>query len=279
MGEFFVGLDLGQARDRTAVVVMERVEYFPPVPPPPSFPRRRGAYLLEPPRRSAPPPPPPPPLPERHYHVRHGERLRPGTPYPAVVERVRSILDVLVGERCLLVDATGVGRPVVDLFEAARIYPLAITLTAGESAVQEGSRYRVPKRDLVTAVEVLLQEHRLKIGRDVRDREALVDELLSFRASVSAAGRDSYAAEGSGHDDLVIALALACWRGLDTESQPPRLPTIGISEQYQDRDEADARWIGDPDNRYRHGYEGRGSRFIPGCRGISGPTYMPFRFR
>ena len=289
MVDLLVGVDLGQARDRTAIVVVERLVYTPPTPPAPPppetspVPPRRKRYLLDqsPPLVwPVPPPAPPPPEPELRYHVRHGERLRLGTPYPRVVERVRWILDNLGADAALVVDATGVGRPVVDLFETARVYPIAVTITAGEAMVQDGHRYRVPKRDLVTSIEVLLQERRLKIGRDVPDSTAIVDELLSFRAGVSTSGRTSFGAEGASHDDLVIALGLACWFGRLSEARRPGGLTRGISERWEDRDDRDALWLGDPEYRYLHGYRGGGSRFVGGgCGGISPPRSMPFRFR
>jgi hypothetical protein len=296
---FLIGLDLGQQRDPSALVIVEAVDWTPPPPAPPCPsppeplsappPRRKRRFLLDSPapgpiipiamqgRDPAPPVPPPSP-PERRYHVRHSERPRLGTPYPVVVEHVGRVLAALRGDRTLIVDATGVGRPVVELFEAARIYPVAVTLTSGETAVQEGSRFRVPKRDLVTTVEVLLQERRLKIGQDAPGREALVDELLSFRASVTAQGRDTFGAEGGSHDDLVIALALACWYGHQTERRPATSPTVGISQPWEDLDDPDALWLGDPEYRFGHGYQGGGSRFIGGgCGGISPPRYIRFR--
>jgi hypothetical protein len=286
VSELFVGIDLGQARDHTAIVVVERVDYIPPpasLPDPPVQRMRKVKFLLDqrapipwPPR----PPASPPPKPELRYNVRHGERLRLGTPYPEAVKRVRWILDNLGADAALVVDATGVGRPVVDLFEAARVYPVAVTITAGEAMVQDGYRYRVPKRDLVTSIEVLLQERRLKIGRDIPDSGAIVDELLSFRASVAASGRDTFGAEGAGHDDLVIALGLALWFGRLSETRPPRGPSKGVSERYEDQDDRDALWLGDPEYQHAFGYHGGGSRFIGGgCGGITSPRYTPFRFR
>jgi hypothetical protein len=294
MGDFLIGLDLGQSRDPSAIVIVEAVDWTPlpaaPADPPrPSSPQRRRRFLLgmlpDPPTLPIaipgrePKPPPPAPLPsERRYLVRHCERPRLGTPYPAVVERVARILETLHGSRTLIVDATGVGRPVIDLFEAAGIYPIAVTLTAGEIATQDGGRFRVPKRDLVTSIEVLLQERRLKIGERAREREALVDELLSFRAGVTTKGRDTFGAAGTAHDDLVIALSLACWYGRQTERRPASPPTVGISQPWEDRDDPDALWMGDPQCRYAYGYHGGGSRFIGGgCGGISPPRYMRFR--
>ena len=80
---FCAGLDLGQRRDYTAIVVVERRD------------QRQGFS---------------PPV----FHsvaVRHVERLPLGTPYPQVVERVRTIVrsNSMPGGCSLTVDATGVG--------------------------------------------------------------------------------------------------------------------------------------------------------------------------
>jgi threonine dehydrogenase-like Zn-dependent dehydrogenase len=170
---YFLGLDLGQKRDYSAVVVVERVDH------------RRAFQGTE----------------FEKLNVRYVERLPLGTPYPVVVERMREIVqsDELCGDCALAVDATGVGVPVVDMLRAARLgcEVMAVTITGGgrESA---GS---VPKRDLLAGVEVLLEKGQLRIGK-VREAARLGRELMAMRT-----GKD-----GGEHDDLVIALALACWR-------------------------------------------------------------------
>jgi hypothetical protein len=127
---WFVGVDLGQAQDFTAVAAVERVaEQF-------------------------------------GYHqywtlrLRHLERMALGTPYPAMVRRVCEIVrsGELAGRCHLVVDATGVGRPVVDLLREARTgcRILPVTITGGDAESVEGGYYRTPKRDLVTGVQVLL---------------------------------------------------------------------------------------------------------------------------
>jgi hypothetical protein len=64
----------------------------------------------------------------------------------------------------------------------------------------------VPKRDLMAEVLMLLEQGQLKIG-NLREGSRLVRELMDVRESSGRVG-----ANGAGeHDDLVIALALACW--------------------------------------------------------------------
>lgn len=122
-----------------------------------------------------------------HYHLRHLERFRLGTPYPAVVERVRELMrtEILAGQTSLVVDATGVGAPVVGLLRQACDAVNSITITGGDTVGREASDYRVPKRDLVSTVQVLLQTERLRIASGLPEAETLMKELLNFRVKIT----------------------------------------------------------------------------------------------
>ena len=153
--------------------------------------------------------------------LRHVERVPLGTPYPQVVARVRDIArsQELAGRCSLAVDATGVGAPVVEMLRAAQVgcEISAVTITSGErehsSSGPGGLLWSVPKQDLLMGVQVLLERGELRIARRMRDAGPLVKELLDMRLSTGQNGRVKMGADGYGeHDDLVIALALACWR-------------------------------------------------------------------
>jgi hypothetical protein len=117
----------------------------------------------------------------------------------------------LRGATELVIDATGVGRPVVDMIRQAKLEPVAITIHGGDAVTFENG-WRVPKRDLVSIVQVLLQTDRLKFAADLPIVGTLVQELLAFRVKISEAGHDSYGSWREGaHDDLVLALACAVW--------------------------------------------------------------------
>jgi hypothetical protein len=150
--------------------------------------------------------------------VRHLERFELGTKYTDVVDsvaaRVRSEpLRLMPG--VLLVDKTGVGAAVLDSFTHARIGAVAITLHGGSSVTRDPQRagYRVPKRDLITVTQVLLQNGRLKIANRLPDAEILKKELLNFRVKIDPkTAHDSYEHwRESDHDDLVLAVSMAAW--------------------------------------------------------------------
>lgn len=205
-----IGLDLGQARDYSALVVTERLEVFTGRSKRSAF----GEEMAD--------------LDERH-EVRHIERFQLGTPYPAVVDRVSQLMDEreLRGTSLLVLDATGVGRAVADLFKDAYrqgrlgdYWPKTVTITGG----RETSGLNVPKRELVSRVQSLLQTGRLAIDPALDHAEVLKRELLAFRAKITSKGNDTYEAHREGdHDDLVLALALSCWRA--HRHAPPRYVT------------------------------------------------------
>ena len=195
ISEFFVGLDLGQKRDFSAFCLVERrVEMFDAKDP------VTWNFL----RRT-------------RFHLRHLGRVPLGTPYPEVVERMVTMMQspALRGRCELVVDATGVGGPVVDLLRAARLGcpVVAVTITGGDAAVQVGTAWKVPKRDLILGLQVMFETGEVEIAGGIPETEKFVKELMGTQVKVSAAGHDSYGSWRDGeHDDLVLAAALGCWR-------------------------------------------------------------------
>jgi hypothetical protein len=115
----------------------------------------------------------------------------------------------------LLVDKTGVGAAVLDSFTHAGIGAVAITLHGGSSVTRDPQRagFRVPKRDLVTVTQVLLQNGRLRVASGLPETETLKKELLNFRVKIDPkTAHDSYEHwRESEHDDLVLAVSMAAW--------------------------------------------------------------------
>ena len=205
-----IGLDLGQATDFTALAVLERPHVVPHAP----IEQRR------------------PP-----YSVLHLRRFPPATPYPEMIAEVRDLMNTppLPGA-VLVIDETGVGWAVVQLVReglqnqvVGTFHP--ITLSAGheETITQNGTHY-VPKKELVGALQALLQTRRLRIPQSLPDAALLVKEMANFKAKITlaqAAEVDSW--RDGQQDDLVLAVALAAWageKGVPPLYDPPEYPTI-----------------------------------------------------
>jgi hypothetical protein len=185
-------LDVGQLADYNALAVLERTDDIP-----------AGAD----PETTAP---------VANYCVRHLKRWPLSTPYTRVVSDVRGLLERPPLPGCdLCVDATGIGRAVIDMFRKAeprtRLTPVTITAAtvAGAHAHRDG--WSVPKKELVGVLQALQQQGRLKVSESPL-RETYLQEFRTFKARVNAqTAYEQLAAENQDHDDLLIAAALPCW--------------------------------------------------------------------
>jgi hypothetical protein len=192
MNWFFVGLDLGQVHDYTALAVVERAELTGEFDPA-MYAWRKKVML----------------------RLRYLERVPLETPYPDIVERVRQMLRAgeLAGRCHLVVDATS-ARPVVDMLRRARIEAtmMPVTITGGATESLNKGYYGLPKADLITGLQVLLQRGALQIAAGMKHGPDLVAEMRAMRVRVGGGGREKYGAWREGtHDDLVLAVALGCW--------------------------------------------------------------------
>jgi hypothetical protein len=190
--QIFIGLDLGQARDYTALAVLDRTERDGPVDRV-TWQRRKEVSL----------------------EVKFLERLELGTSYPAVVERVDRVVQMLSAEAPveLLVDATGVGRPVVDLLVEANLncYLRPVLVTPGSGEKETGGYLHIGKVDLITGLQVMLQGEELRLSADLEYAPVLLREMTEMRVKMGDRKEQIGAWREGAHDDLAFALALAAW--------------------------------------------------------------------
>jgi hypothetical protein len=148
------------------------------------------------------------------YRVRHLERLGLRMPYPAQVQYVAGLLRAPELKGCeVVIDETGVGRPVADLFEGGGLRPHRVSITAGMEETRVGERsWRVAKILLVSRLQAVLNTGDLRLSPALAELRALKQELSEFRMRYTPAGGAVFGAREGRHDDLVLALALALWR-------------------------------------------------------------------
>jgi hypothetical protein len=193
---WIAGLDLGQAQDFTAMVVLKRTTV--------ETTKEDGTE-------------------ERHreYDCPAIHRWPLGTLYPDIIKDLQKMLPKLpdLPERPrLVVDGTGCGRPVVDMIRQAKlpVHHLSPVSISSGATTNEIDGYRsVPKRDLVGATMGVAQRGYLHINRDMPMADILVKELRAFRALITLHGKEKYENDWrvAPHDDLVLALALALHYG------------------------------------------------------------------
>lgn len=191
----FIGVDIGQKRDPTALCVAE-------------VDRRRVGDREE-----------------IHFVVRYLDRLPLGTPYPEVARRLADIA-ARVARRSrdrlvTFVDATGVGKPIVDLLRerALQTWIIPVFFTHGDRRSESEEEIKLGKAYLVSRLQALLQTARLHLP-EVPEARALAQELLDYEIRVDENANDRYGAFRVGtHDDLVTALGLA----VQAERPPARV--------------------------------------------------------
>jgi len=81
------------------------------------------------------------------YRVGYLERLPLGTSYPGIVAHIGRLLGRLPAAE-LVIDFTGVGRPVFDMFRFSGITPTGVLITAGTAETGGSPIFGVPKLDL-----------------------------------------------------------------------------------------------------------------------------------
>lgn len=183
---FYVGVDLGKAQDYTALAIVEGVK---------------------------------PEDKKEHYHCRHIERYDLQTPYPVIVDKVLATCRKLP-EYELIIDATGVGTAVLDLFRKKHINTTGLTITGGLVVGGDQLNPTVPKRDLVTGAQVLMQMERsepntgLAFAKSLPMLDTLIEELQSIDFEISENGRDKITHRSGSHDDIVLAVCIALWAAM-----------------------------------------------------------------
>ena len=133
----------------------------------------------------------------------------------------------------LVVDETGVGVAVVEMIREAMVragaegYMLAVTITAGSAVTMPVSaHWRVAKKALASVLVTLFSNRRLHIA-DLPERALLIREAEAFSVKITPEGNETFESwRDSEHDDLVLALALACWAAewIDWRNQLPWPP-------------------------------------------------------
>jgi hypothetical protein len=155
--DYILGLDLGQTKDFTALAVLE----------------------CQAPQTSTEKP---------EYALRHLHRFPLGTPYTEIVPAVATLVrSGPLAESPVVVDQTGVGRAVVDLMRQEIGWVVPVTITGGHAVTMgEDRSFHVPKKELVTCLQVLMQSRRLRIARQLHEAAVLVRELQQFQVKITA---------------------------------------------------------------------------------------------
>jgi hypothetical protein len=167
------------------------------------------------------------------FHVVHLERLPLHTPYPQQVHHVKALLSrPPLSERTpLIMDDTGVGRPIGGQFIEGGLRPKRVTITAGLEVTQHsGDTWHVPKSYLISNMESRIHSGELQVALELKEAGPLRDELADFERHVSDSGRTTWGARVGKHDDIVLACSLAVWWAVKTAL--PQVTCQNLTEAF-----------------------------------------------
>jgi hypothetical protein len=192
--EFLIGLSVGQGLQPTGVAVLERL-------------------MPEPPRAG------------RRYACRYLRRwLPPATAYPTLVSSLKAMLsDTPLKDSTLVVEA-GPGIKAVAAFLRkhrlpARIQPVEVKVGA-EDGYFEGT-WRVAKAVVIETTRQVLQEDRLvfddrmppEVMATTPSAQTIYHALSAYPYNKTPAANEAFASREGAEDDLILAVAVACWFG------------------------------------------------------------------
>jgi hypothetical protein len=223
---YWMGVDFGQANDPTAVAVVERV---PTIVGEREVERKVGIFSHR--RENV-------PVHDHELHVRSLVRPPLRTSYERIADEVAAKAAQLEptgafgerGEIGLCVDGTGVGRAVCDMLSSRlrsqirgpKVHLWPVVVHGGNRVTRLGGEFiGVPKRDLISAGLIALQDGRLKIPTNIPETQTLTQELLDYRVRITLrSGHDTYEPWREGdHDDLLFAVCLSVWAWSLTQSK------------------------------------------------------------
>jgi len=222
-----VGVDLGKTADPTAIVVCE---YAPvQVAPDGSWWESGGNPDPDKSWREG--------QPDTLYRVRAIQRQKLGTSYPVIARGVNALCQRIrtanpAAQLHVLVDQTGVGRPVVDMMREyldAGVHLTGVNFTGTawcDSAPLHRLQCSMGKAYMVVRLQTTLQKRLLHLPKGAMITDLLA-ELTGFEVRTSITGHDTYGAFKTGeHDDLVCALGLAILG--DAEGERARVVAPGL---------------------------------------------------
>jgi hypothetical protein len=203
---YVLSADLGQSQDPTAIAVLKH--------------RRIFSHHFTGVRKQI----------AEHFDVCHLARLPLGLAYPQVVQEVRMLMarKPVAGQCELIVDETGVGRAVADLFDTTGLQPTRVTITSGSDQSFVNGSWHVSKQALISILDARLHTGELGFAKELHEASAMELELADFRRKVSVAGRYTFEARVGKHDDLVLAVAIGLWCCVGRPvAGPPRFGSYG----------------------------------------------------
>jgi len=158
---------------------------------------------------------------KRHEYALVALNRKQQLPYDQIVDWVISTLQKPIFREQttdypeLVLDATGVGVAINDMFRQRGIRPRAVMITSGNVKTKVGSIYHVGKAKLIGSFLSAYDSGKVQVNPNHPMWPQLEKEMLAFRAEMSSQGHAKFEAGQGEHDDLLFSLAMGVWYGED----------------------------------------------------------------
>jgi hypothetical protein len=195
-----IGVDLGRVYDAAAIVVIEDKLVQRPT-------------TAQPITRKIKPMDAPSMLTRIYGAIEVGRMV--GVSYTEIAMRIATLVEHPRISRpySLVLDTTGVGIAIWDMLCAPpyRLSPVGITSTAGKAVTESMSGYNVPKVDLMTNLEILLDQERFSWAAGMEDAETYREQMDHMKIELKKKKETFGADDDRIHDDYPSATAVALW--------------------------------------------------------------------
>ena len=149
----------------------------------------------------------------------------------------------------LIIDGTGIGEAVYDIYTSLGLEPVKVIFTSGETASVERNReqfsqkfgavsgYKVPKVDMISAAQVIFQQGRIRFAEGIDFRDECFQQLQAFVGKVNEKTHNVKYENLTEdiHDDFVTMIIQACWYVMHMDSRlmiPPDTRGLGDVQPY-----------------------------------------------
>jgi hypothetical protein len=193
MKRFILGLSSGKAKGYAAIALVETF----------------GEYRIN-----------------KRYNLRRVERFKFKSD-DDIVNRIIEFLDndQLKENLDLIADTTVCGQKLIDSLIKAKLNPVAVTMIDEGTATSNDVDRVLLKKELLTNLQMLYVAERLRINPQSALGRVIAEEILRFRVRKTPENDDMGKSDKKPeYEDLIFALALACWYGQETSKKEVILP-------------------------------------------------------
>ncbi|AXT25929.1 hypothetical protein D1823_04635 [Ruegeria sp. AD91A] len=184
---YWIGADLGQANDYSAVCVIKDQ----------ALPTSDGNGIVVGPRERT---------------VVYADKFK-GVSYVDVVDYLIKLRNAspFGGKSELVIDGTSIGRVVSDMLWDQGVDHNAVQMTGGQEWRRSGRYVNASKTLMIENLAVLFAAGELNFARDLLLRKEIEEDLASFTTQTTAAGNQiiTQSRNASGHGDLGVGLIVA----------------------------------------------------------------------